>query len=416
MIVGLDIGTSYVRVVIGEFSDDGVLQITGIGTSLSVGLRKGAVVNIEATLKAISSAVESAEMMSGREVDMCITGIGGCHIEGLSSRGSVAVVGRSRDSREIGPDDISRAIEVAQAVVVPMDRQMLHVIPQFYTVDDQKGIKDPRDMIGVRLEAEVHIVTDSVTSTQNVVRCVNRAGYRVESLQLKTLAAAQAVMTDEERELGSILIDIGGGTTDVLVMQGGAPLCTTAVAAGGSQVTNDISIINGISLDTSEKIKLNIGCCWAPLIEEDEEIILPGVGGGPPKVLSRLEICDTIQLRMDEIFEMAREKVSQLIGSRTRALSGNVILTGGGALLPGAAELAGYIFNTSSVRIGIPGNMGVLGGEYRSPEFATAAGLILCGAEERKLSADGGDPLVVKPKSKINTFGEKVKLWFDEFF
>jgi cell division protein FtsA len=243
---------------------------------------------------------------------------------------------------------------------------------------------------------------------------VNRAGYRVESLQLKTLAASKAVMTDEEKELGSILIDIGGGTTDVLVIQGEAPLCTTAIAAGGIQVTNDISIMQGISLESSERIKLNAGCCWEPLIEEDEEIILPGVGGGPPKVISRLEVCNTIQLRMEEILVLAKEKVSQLIGSRTRSLSGNVILTGGGALLPGTAELASYVFNTQSVRIGIPGNMGSLGGEYRSPEFATAAGLILCGTEDRKLSPDGNSPGEIKPKG--NGFGKKLKSWIDEFF
>ncbi len=411
IVVGLDIGTSSERTVIGEFSEYGTLQITGVGTSPSTGLRKGVVVNIEATLRAISSAVESAEMMSGREVESCVTAVGGSQIEGLNSRGVVAVTSRGKDSREISREDIDRVIEAARAVVIPMDRQVLHVIPQSYIVDDQKGVRDPRDMIGVRLEAEVHIVTCSVTSSQNVVKCVNRAGYRVDSLVLKTLAATRAVMTEEERELGSVLIDLGAGTTDILVLMDGAPLCTTSVPLGGIQVTNDISIVKGISMETSERIKVNAGCCWAPLIENYEEVIIPGVGGRPPEAIPRTEICRIVQPRMEEIFQLAKDRITHL--TNIRPLSGNVVLTGGGALLPGVVELASDIFDTPAVRIGIPGNLGGLIEEYRSPEFSTAVGLVLCGAENRVI---GGDvPAPKESRGKAPGFGKFVD-WLKEFF
>lgn len=412
MVVGLDIGTSKIRVVIGEFSDNGVLQITGVGTSTSTGLRKGVVVNIEATLRAIASAIEAAEMMSGREVDSCVAGVGGSHVEGLNSRGVVAVTGRGKDSREIGEEDINRVIEAARAVVIPMDRQILHVIPQSYVVDDQKGVRDPRDMIGVRLEAEVHIITASVTSSQNVVKCVNRAGFKVEHLMLKGLAAAKAVTTEEERELGSILIDLGGGTTDILVFSEGTPVCTASIPVGGMQVTNDISIVKGVSLETAERIKLNAGACWLPLIEEHEEVIVPGLGGRPPEAIPRTAICDIIQPRMEEIFLLAKDKITHL--SKTRQLAGNIVITGGAALMPGIVELASEIFETSAVRIGIPGNWGGLIDEYRSPEFATAVGLVLTGSESHIIKSDVHvrNENVRKPSQSFGKFVD----WVKEFF
>ncbi len=375
VVVGLDIGTSRIRAIIGEISDSGVFQITGVGTSPSTGLRKGVVVNIENTVRAVSQAIEAAEMMSGVEVTQCLMGIGGTHIDGLNSRGVVAVTGKGRDNREIGQEDIHRVIDAAKAVVIPMDRQVLHVIPQSYIVDDQRGIKDPRNMIGVRMEAEVHIITGSVTSVQNMVKCVNRASLNVVDYMLHSLAAVKAVMTEDERELGSILIDIGGGTTDVLVMADGAPLMTAVLPVGGIQVTNDISIVKGISSETAERIKIDAGCCWQPLVEENEEVILPGVGGRPPVVIPRSEICSIIQPRMAELFTMIESKISSI--TKSRQLSGNIVITGGGALLPGVIELASDIFKTQAIRIGIPGTFGGLISEYRSPEYATVLGLVL---------------------------------------
>jgi len=409
-VVGLDIGTSRIRAVIGEISDTGVLQITGVGTSSSNGLRKGVVVNIENTVRSISQAVEAAEMMSGIEVSRCMIGIGGTHIDGLNSRGVVAVTGKGRDNREIGQDDITRVIDAAKAVVIPMDRQVLHVIPQSYIVDEQKGVKDPRNMIGVRLESEVHIVTGSVTSVQNMVKCVNRASLNVDEYMLHALAAVKSVMTEEERELGSILIDLGGGTTDVLIMADGAPLLTAVIPAGGIQVTNDISIVKGISVETAERIKLDTGCCWLPLIEENEEVILPGVGGRPPVVIPRSEIAEIIQPRMAEIFSMVMEKISSV--SKKRQLSGNVILTGGGALLPGVVELASEIFNTQAVRMGIPGNFGGLTGEYRSPDYATVLGLVLSASERRRVLEGESGPSDTQSRPVIT----RIRGWLKEFF
>lgn len=409
-IVGLDIGTSRIRAVIGEISDSGVLQITGVGTSPSNGLRKGVVVNIENTVRAVSQAIEAAEMMSGIEVERCMIGIGGTHIDGLNSRGVVAVTGKGRDNREIGQDDINRVIDAAKAVVIPMDRQVLHVIPQSYIVDEQRGVKDPRNMIGVRLEAEVHIVTGSVTSVQNMVKCVNRASLTVDEYMLHGLAALKSVMTEEEKELGSILIDLGGGTTDVLVMADGAPLLTAVLPVGGIQVTNDISIVKGISVETAERIKIDTGCCWTPLIEDNEEVILPGVGGRPPVVIPRSEIADIIQPRMAEIFSMVRDKIAPVV--KTRQLSGNVVITGGGALLPGVVELATEIFNTQAVRIGIPGNFGGLTSEYRSPDYATVLGLVLSAWDRRKTAV----PEEKQAEQNVRPVIGRIRGWLKEFF
>jgi cell division protein FtsA len=337
-------------------------------------------------------------------------GIGGTHIDGLNSRGVVAVTGKGRDNREIGPDDINRVIDAAKAVVIPMDRQVIHVIPQSYIVDEQRGVKDPRNMIGVRLESEVHIITGSVTSVQNMVKCVNRALLAVDEYMFHALAAVKSVMTEEERELGSILIDLGGGTTDVLVMADGAPLLTAVLPVGGIQVTNDISIVKGISAETAERIKLDAGCCWLPLIEDNEEVILPGVGGRPPVVIPRSEICEIVQPRMAEIFSMVNEKIASV--TKSRQLSGNVVITGGGALLPGVVELASEIFNTQAVRIGIPGNFGGLTSEYRSPDYATVLGLVLAAYERRKEAPAEPE----KREHSVKPVADRIRGWLKEFF
>ncbi|GHV85707.1 cell division protein FtsA [Spirochaetia bacterium] len=384
--VGLDIGTTKVCAVIGERTETGGLEITGVGTSPSTGLRKGVVVNIEATLRSVGAAIEAAEMMSGREVHSAWTGIGGSHIDGINSRGVVAVTGKNRETREIGEEDILRVLEAARAVAIPMDRQVLELIPQSYIVDDQKGIRDPQDMIGVRLEAEVHIITCSVTSAQNLVKCVNRAGFRVDGLVLQSLAAGRAVLTEEEKELGVALVDMGGGTTDVLVYFEGAPYSTTTIPAGGTQVTSDISIIKNISFETAEKIKLEAGSCWQgngngnPVsnVHGEEDVIVPGVGGRAPLAIPRKEIEEIIRPRLEEIFFMVKEKLDKLAFSRP--LGGGVVLTGGGSQLLGAAELASEIFRLPA-RVGAPLSAGGLVEEYRNPAYATAVGLVLEGNE-----------------------------------
>jgi cell division protein FtsA len=293
-----------------------------------------------------------------------------------------------------------------------MDRKLLEVIPQSYTVDDQKGIQDPLNMIGVRLEAEVHIITCSTTGAQNIVMCVNRAGFRVKDLVLETLAAGRAVLTPEEKELGVALVDLGGGTTNVLVYSGGAPYSISTIPAGGTQVTSDISISKSFSNEVAEKIKLEAGCCWEPFLEDDDEIIVPGVGGRAPQTIPRSQILEIIRPRVEETFRLVREKLDKL--SLARPLGGGVVLTGGGSELLGAADLAAQVFNMP-VRVGSPLPVGGLVEDYRSPIFATAVGLVLEGYDRRQKDAGvhGGE---FRDKGGRKVW-EKLKDWFEkEFF
>jgi cell division protein FtsA len=341
------------------------------------------------------------------------TGIGGSHIDGINSRGVVAVTGKNKETREIDEEDLRRVLEAARAVVIPMDRQVLEVIPQSYIVDDHKGIPDPLNMIGVRLEAEVHIITCSVTSAQNLIKCVNRAGFRVNDLVLHSLAAGRASVTPEEKAMGVALIDLGGGTTEVMVYSQGAPYSTTTIPAGGSQVTSDISILKNIAFETAEKIKLEAGCCWGDLLEGDDDIIVPGVGGRPPLPIPRSEILRITRPRMEEIFTMVKEKLDKL--SLSRPLGGGIVLTGGGAQLLGAVELASHIFKLP-VRIGNPLAVGGLVDEYRSPAYATAVGLVLEGndREGNRGSEWSGEHLRDKGKGSIL---KRLKSWLqNEFF
>ncbi len=404
LIVGLDIGTTKVCACIAEINDNGILEVIGVGTAPSQGLRRGVVINIESTLKSVAAAIEAAELMSGREVESLVTGIAGAHIEGINSRGVVAVSGRDR---EISSEDIARVIEAAKAIVIPMDREVLHVIPQEFIVDDQRGIKDPLDMIGIRLEAEVHIVTGSVTSAQNLLKCVNRAGFRVSEIVLESLAASRAVLTEDEKELGVLLIDLGGGTTDVLVHLDGAPYHTDVVALGGSQVTNDISIILKTPLDVAERIKKESGCCYLPLVDKDERVMIPGVGGWPAATIPRQELIKIIQPRMAEIFSMVREQLEKK--DYMRHLGGGVVLTGGGALIPGAAELALEVFGIPA-RIGVPDKLRGLVEEYQNPAFATAMGLVLYGSEADSVSEGGIG------RRKGEGLMSRLKGWMKEFF
>ncbi len=419
MLVGLDIGTSKTCAVIGEYNENGVLEITGAGVAPSTGLRKGVVVNIEATLVSVTKAVEAAELMSGREVKECFVGVAGANVEGINSRGVVAVTGKGR---EICQSDIDRVVEAARAIVIPMDREVLHVIPQTFIVDDQKGIRDPLDMIGVRLEAEVHIITGSVTTAQNLVRCVNRAGFKVDGLILQSLAASRAVLTADEKELGCLLVDLGGGTTDVLMYADGAPYFSASVGAGGAQVTNDLSIVLNVPMDGAEKIKRESGSCYLQHVEAGESIVVPGVGGRAPQEISRARVASVIQPRMEEIFRLVREKVEQ--PGYWRLVKGGVVLTGGGALMPGVVELAYEVFGVP-VRTGAPASLGGLVDAYRNPAYSTAVGLVLLGAERMGGAPEAGDSpkagektaaAASKSKAGVNTrlgrFGE----WLREFF
>jgi cell division protein FtsA len=335
------------------------------------------------------------------------TGIAGGHIEGINSRGVVAVTGRDR---EITKEDVDRVIDAAKAIVIPMDREVLHVIPQEFIVDQQGGIKNPVGMVGVRLEAEAHIITGAVTSAQNIVKCVNRAGFKVNDIVLEPLASSKAVLTGDERELGVLLIDLGGGTTDVLVHIEGAPYHTEVLAIGGEQVTSDLSIMLKAPLEVAEKVKKEHGCCYVPAVLEDLEVLIPGVGGRPPRKVGRRRIAEIVQPRMAEIFGMVREQIERK--GYLHHLGGGVVLTGGGSLVAGAADLAAEIFGLPA-RIGYPVRLGGLVEEYANPMFATGVGLVLHGASREA----AGEPFEMDAgEGAFTSTWERMRRWFKDFF
>ncbi|MFZ2635793.1 MAG: cell division protein FtsA [Rectinemataceae bacterium] len=412
LVVGLDIGTASTRAVVGEFNDEGVLEIVGVGVAPSTGLRRGIVLNIEATLASVAAAVEAAELMSGREIKSCVLGISGANVESLNSRGVVAVTGKGR---EITRDDVARVLDAAKAVVIPMDREVVHVIPQSYIVDDQHGVRDPLDMIGVRLEAEVHIVTGAVTTTQNLLKCVNRAGFKVERFALGSLGAARAALTTDEKELGCLLMDMGGGTTDLMVFSEGSPVFTSAVPAGGLQVTNDISIMLSVPMEAAERIKRESASCWPGGIDPEESIVVPGIGGRAPAEVPRRKLCSIVQPRMEEMLRMARDKVEKM--GYWKLIKAGVVLTGGAALMPGAAELAQSIFGLP-VRVGMPPAVGGLESEYRNPQYATAVGLVLLQADaiQPEVRPSSGGRGTKSDRGKSAVFGRLVDWIKNGFF
>ncbi len=407
LIVGLDIGTTKVCVIIGQIGDQSVLEITGVGITPSRGLRRGVVINIDSTVKSIAAAVEEAEMMSGREVQNVYAGIAGGHIESVNSRGVVAVTGKKR---EIDQEDIDRVKEAAGAIVIPMDREVLHVIEQEYIVDGQAGIRSPLGMTGVRLEAEVHIVTGAVSSAQNIIRCVNRSGFKVSDIVLEPLASARSVLTEDEKELGVLLIDLGGGTTDMLVHIEGSPYHTEVLAVGGDHVTSDLSIMLRTPNEAAEQVKRDAGCCYlATLDEPDAETSIPGVGGRPPRIITRRELTEIIQPRMSEILAGVRSQIERS-GYLSR-LAGGVVLTGGGSLLDGTIELVGEIFGLPA-RIGYPARLGGLVDEYHSPIFATGVGLVQYGASNL-----GVEQLNMNTnEAGFTSVWARMRKWFGEFF
>lgn len=406
LIVGLDIGTSKVCAIIAQVGSDGRTEIVGVGNTPSRGLRRGVVINIDATVRSVLNAVEAAEMMSGREVTGVFAGIAGGHIEGINSRGVVAVTGKDR---EIAHEDVDRVIDAAKAIVIPMDREVVHVIPQEYTVDQQDGVRDPLGMVGVRLEAEVHIITGAVSSAQNIIRCINRAGFKADDIVLEPLAAAEAVLSKDEQELGVLLVDIGGGTTDILVYLDGAPYHTDVLALGGDQVTSDISIMLKTPLEVAERLKHEAGSCQADDAEDQEiEATIPGVGGRPARPIQRRRLTQIIRPRMAEVFGMVKDQLDR--SGYHKLLNGGAVLTGGGALLPGAAELATEVLGLSA-RVGYPAALGGLVDEYRSPQFATGVGLVLYGRGKR-----GPEHFDMNTsESGYASVRDRMKRWFREF-
>jgi cell division protein FtsA len=381
IVVGLDIGTTKIAAIVGELNQEDGIDIIGVGTAKSKGLRKGVVVNIDATVDSIKRAIEEAEHMAGCEITTVYAGIAGGHIRGLNSHGIVAV-----KDREVRDADLARVNDAAKAVAIPMDREVLHVLPQQYVVDDQDGIREPLGMSGVRLESKVHIVTSSNTSAQNVVKCANGAGLNVAEIVLEPLASAQAVLEDDEKELGVALIDIGGGTTDIVIYVDRAIVHTAVLPLGGSHLTSDIAVGLRTPLVAAEKIKKKYGCAHGELLSADETMEVPSVGGRDPQVLQRELLVRIVQPRVEEIFDHARREIVR--SGYLDSIAAGVVLTGGTTILHGISEVAEDILELPARRGG-PRELGGLVDVVRSPEFSTGVGLVRYGMRAQELGATG---------------------------
>jgi cell division protein FtsA len=378
LFVGLDIGTTKICAIIGESTPEGNVEIIGIGKAPSHGLRKGVVIDIETTVHSIKQAVEEAELMAGITIEKVFTGIAGGHIKGFNSRGVIAVSGKNR---EITQRDVDRVIDAARAVAIPLDREVIHILPQEFIVDEQVGIKKPLGMFGVRLEADVHIVTGAVTSAQNIVKSVNNAGLEVADIVLQQLASAEAVLTPDEKELGVALIDMGGGTTDLAIFVEGSIWHTAVLSLGGNNITNDIAMGLQTPSSDAEEIKKQHGCAMAAMIDPEEIIEVPSVGGRPPRKLARQVLCAIIEPRVEEIFDLVNREIRK--AGYQDLIAGGIVMTGGGASLEGICELGEQIFGLP-VRRGLPAGIGGLTDVVQSPMYSTGVGLVLYGLRHRE--------------------------------
>ncbi|MCB0405259.1 MAG: cell division protein FtsA [Bdellovibrionales bacterium] len=401
-IVGIDFGTTKICVVIGQVKA-GKLEIVGIGKQPSLGIRKGVVVNIPATVEAVSKAVEVAELMAGCKVESAYVGIAGSHIEGFNSGGVVAV-----KDKEVGTQDVERAIDAAKAVSIPLDREIIHVIPQEFLVNDQDGVRDPLGMSAVRLESKVHIVTASSSAAQNIVKCANKAGIHVNDIVLEPLASAEAVLTVDEKELGAGVIDIGGGTTDIALFIRGSIVYTASVAMGGNHITNDIAVGLRTSIQEAEQIKVAYGCALNSMLRQDEIITVPSVGGKQTKEVSRSVLAKIIEPRVEEIFSLVNQEISN--SGYKHMISSGITLTGGASLIDGAAELGEFILEMP-VRRGVPQGVGGLSDVVHSPMYATAVGLVRYGLSHRQKNRS-------KPgyAGTYSKFMERMKHWLGDVF
>jgi cell division protein FtsA len=376
LIVGLDIGTSKVVAIVGETSPNSdEVEIIGIGQHPSRGLKKGVVVNIESTVQSIQRAVEEAELMSGCEIHSVYTGIAGSHIRSMNSHGIVAI----RD-KEVTQDDVDRVLDAARAVAIPADQRIIHVLPQEFVIDNQEGIREPVGMSGVRLEAKVHLVSGAVSAAQNIIKCVRMCGLEVDDIILEQLASSTAVLTEDEKDLGVCLIDIGGGTTDIAVFTQGAVRYTTVIPIAGDQITNDISLAMRTPLQYAEEIKIKYACALSQLANADEMIEVPSVGARPPRYLARQTLADVVEPRYEELLLLVRDALRRsgfedLIGA-------GYVVTGGSAKMDGVIELAERVFQ-APVRLGYPKYVTGLVDVVRNPIHATGVGLLLFGNKHR---------------------------------
>jgi cell division protein FtsA len=372
-LVACDIGTSKICVLVGEPTPAGTLDVIGKGSAANRGTRKGNIVNVDATIEAIKRAAEEAEIMAGVQIARSWVGVSGSNIRSFNSRGVVAVAGKDR---EITRDDVSRVIDAARGVQIPQDHEVIHVVPREFAVDGQDGVADPVGMVGARLEADVHVVTAPVAVTQNIVTCMNKAGIEVVQLVLEQFAAAEAVLTTDEKELGIALIDVGGGTTEVAVYQKGSIAHTAVVPIGGDHFTNDLAVVLRAPITDAERIKKKFGSALRSAVGEDEMVEVPMVGGRAPKLCPRTTLADILQPRAEELLGLVREDMQRL--GLDKEIRSGVVLTGGGAELEGIVEIAEAIFE-GPVRRGVPSGVGGLVDVISRPEWATATGLLLYG-------------------------------------
>ena len=403
MLVGLDIGTSKVVAIVGEVDVDGNIEVVGLGSCPSRGLKKGVVVNIESTVHSIQRAIEEAELMAGCTIHSVYVGIAGSHIHSMNSNGIVAV-----KDREVTPMDIERVIDAAQAVAIPQDQSILHVLPQEYVVDSQEGIKEPVGMAGVRLEAKVHLVTGSVNAIQNIERCVQRCNLETDNIILEQLASSYSVLTDDERELGVCMVDIGGGTTDIAIFTEGAIRHTAVIPIAGDQVTNDIAMALRTPTQHAEKIKMKYACALTQLAKADETVKVPSVGDRPPRDLSRQALAEVVEPRYDELFTLIQAELRR--SGFEDLIAAGIVLTGGTSKMEGVVELAEEIFHMP-VRLARPVGVSGLSGEIDNPIYSTSVGLLLYAAgQEYKKSRNK-----VVQEDKKNPFG-RIKEWIKENF
>jgi cell division protein FtsA len=402
LIVGLDIGTTKICAIVGCLTAEG-LDIVGIGTSPSKGLRKGVVINIEATVGAIKKALQEAELMAGCEIKSVFAGIAGGHIKGFNSQGVIAI-----KNREVNNDDIRRVIDAAKAIAIPMDREVIHILPQEFIIDDQDGIKEPLGMSGVRLEAKVHIVTGAVASAQNIIKSCNRADVDVADIVLEQLASAEAVLSADEKELGVALLDIGGGTTDIAIYVDGAIKHTAVLSLGGNHLTNDIAVGLRTPMAEAEKIKQQYGCCLTSMVGKDETIEVPSVGGREPRILSRQLLAEILEPRVEEIFTLVNREIIK--SGFEDIIASGVVITGGTCILPGMPELAEQVFSLP-VRRGVPRDIGGLADVVNSPVYATGVGLVRYGS--RNLQTRN---FAINEDNIFDRVMRRMKEWFGEFF
>lgn len=403
LIVGLDIGTTKICAVVGELTESGVVEVVGIGTAVCAGMRKGVVVNIEQTVRSIRTAIEAAELMAGCEIHSVYVGIAGGHINGINSHGVIAISGG-----EVTQRDIDRALDAARAVNIPADREVIHILPQEYIVDNQRGIADPLGMAGVRLEVKVHIVTGAVSSAQNIVRSCHRSDVEVSDIALESLASAKAVLTDEEREIGVALVDLGGGTSDIAIFANGSIKHTAVLALGGQNLSNDIAFGLRTPMAAAERIKRRYGCALTDLVRDDEYIEVPSVGGRESRRLSRRVLAEICEPRMEEILRL----VDQIIvrSGYKDMIGAGIVLTGGASLIEGCRELGEEVFNMST-RIGYPRNVGGLKDVVNNPKFSTAVGLLRYGAE-KEMSGQKKFPTSRNETGIFESVLKRMKKWF----